>query len=80
MFFFLFCVIGPISDLWLVIQHLSKIFGQRGKEFRVFGHRFSKSTIKIGFFETGLPSRYHPKTCFTNCQLVTPKNVYFIKN
>ena len=33
---------------------------------------------KKAFFERGLPSQYHPKTCFTNWQLVSPKNVCFI--
>ena len=72
---FLFSVFGPISDLLLLIHDLcKKCFWQRGKKLFFF----SKNTIKIVFFK-GSPPQYHPKTCFTNWQLVCHKKVYFIK-
>ena len=43
---FLFCVLGPISELWLVIQHLSKMFfGNAVKQFRFFLTSVFKKTL-----------------------------------
>ena len=45
---FLFSVFGPISDLLLLIQHVSKNFFVWGKEAKnqgFFGHRSSKKTL-----------------------------------
>ena len=50
---FVFCVLGPISELSLVIQHLAKHFfggGNAVQKFRFFFDMVSKNTIKIGFF------------------------------
>ena len=51
---FVFCVLGPISELSLVIQHLAKknfFLGKAVQKFRFFFDIvFQKNTIKIGFF------------------------------
>ena len=51
---FVFCVLGPISELSLVIQHLANFFfflGNAVQKFRFFFDIvFQKNTIKIGFF------------------------------
>ena len=50
---FLFSVFGPISDLFVLMHHLSQIvfFSQRGNIKRCFRHCVSKNTIKIVFLK-----------------------------
>ena len=68
------------SDLLFSIFPKQKLFLAKRQKFRVFlDFVFQKNTIKIGFFLKGSSSQHHPKTCFTNWQLVSLKNVYFKK-
>ena len=75
---------AQISELSLVIQHLAKkncFLGKAVQKFRfLFDIVFQKDTIKIGFFleRVAIPIA-SKKPVFTNCQLVTPQNVCFIK-
>ena len=63
--------------LFIIFAKNISFWGQRGQKNWVF--LFFQKHYKNRFFIRGSPCQYHPKTCFTNCQLVTPKNVFFIK-
>ena len=64
-FFFLISVFGPISDLLLLIHHLSKnFFGKEAKTIRIFfRHFFSPKHYKNSFcLLKGSSSQHHQKT------------------